>query len=142
MRAQLKAWIGLPRQLIRHTAGRHDGWTAIEISAKPLKTTIFGVNAMNKAPGLAPETKKRLTLFAGRLRAARKARGWTQERLATVAGLGVSTVRAVEHGEPTPAMGSYLAILWALDLDSAVDLLVPPDLSNGGSGSPSIDTNF
>ncbi|WP_042797836.1 helix-turn-helix domain-containing protein [Achromobacter insolitus] len=97
---------------------------------------------MNISPGLPAETKKRLELFAGRLRAARKARGWTQERLATVASIGISTVRAIEHGEPTTAIGSYLAVLWALDLDGGIDQLIPADLAAANIGSTPIDTNF
>lgn len=97
---------------------------------------------MNVSPGLPDETKKRLELFARRLRAARKARGWTQERLATVASLGISTVRAIEHGEASTSIGSYLAVLWALDLDSGIDQLVPTDLAAASMGSTPIDTNF
>jgi len=96
---------------------------------------------MNVSPGLPAETKKRLELFAGRLRAARKARGWTQERLATAASVGISTIRAIEHGEASTSIGSYLAVLWALDLDSGIDQLVPADVA-ASVGSPPIDTAF
>lgn len=98
---------------------------------------------MNKTIDLPPTVNHRLALFARRLRDARKQRRWTQERLAQVAGIGVSTVRAIEHGEPATAIGNYLAMLWALDLDAQLDNL----LTSGNVGAlagtpPQMDNNF
>lgn len=96
---------------------------------------------MSQSPYLPPDVNHRLELFARRLRDARKLRHWTQERLATVAGIGISTVRAIEHGEPATAIGNYLAVLWALDLDSQLDNLL--SVTNATSAPlPQLDNNF
>jgi transcriptional regulator with XRE-family HTH domain len=82
-------------------------------------------------------------LFAQRLRDARKQRRWTQERLAKVAGIGVSTVRAIERGEAATAIGNYLALMWALDLDAQLDNLVGSSgASSAGTSMADLDTNF
>jgi transcriptional regulator with XRE-family HTH domain len=96
---------------------------------------------MNLAASLPPSSQHRLQLLAARLRTARKQRGWTQERLARAASIGLSTVRAIEKGEAATAIGNYLAVLWALDLDSSIDGLAslqrPTSLAE-----PVLDNNF
>lgn len=98
---------------------------------------------MSQSPNLPPAVNYRLALFAQRLRDARKQRRWTQERLAKVAGIGVSTVRAIEHGESATAIGNYLAMLWALDLDAQFDhLLASDNVSTVATAPPKLDNNF
>src|SRR5438045_9378935 len=61
--------------------------------------------------------------FAGRLKALREEAGFTQEELATIAGLSVHAVSALERGERArPPVGTVRALSAALDLNSA-----PPD---------------
>lgn len=98
---------------------------------------------MSQSPNLPATVNHRLALFARRLRDARKQRHWTQERLAKVAGIGVSTVRAIEHGESATAIGNYLAMLWALDLDAQLDnLLASDNVSTAVTALPKLDNNF
>ncbi|MFM2056002.1 MAG: hypothetical protein RLY71_387 [Pseudomonadota bacterium] len=51
-----------------------------------------------------------------RVAVARKARGLTQPDLAAKAGIGMSTMVAIEKGAPTVQFGFWLNVLWALDL--------------------------
>lgn len=96
---------------------------------------------MNLAPSLPPSSQHRLRLLAARLRTARKQRGWTQERLAKTASIGLSTVRAIEKGESATSIGNYLAVMWALDLDSGIDDLASPQRSIP-TVEPVLDNNF
>ena len=68
---------------------------------------------------------------------------WTQKRLAQVAGISLSTIRAIEQGKPTTAIGNYLAILWALDLDAQLDNLLGPRSTGAITiAMPKLDNNF
>lgn len=91
--------------------------------------------------GLPDPVPKCLTLFGQRLRAFREQRRWSQERLATAAGIHLSDVQAAENGDPKVAIGCYAAILWALDLDSDIDRWAT-GAPAGTSTSFEIDTNF
>lgn len=51
-----------------------------------------------------------------RISVARRARGLTQADLAAKAGVGLSTIVAIEKGRPTVQFGFWLSALWALDL--------------------------
>ncbi|MNT87389.1 hypothetical protein D3C72_2277990 [compost metagenome] len=91
--------------------------------------------------GLPDPVPKCLALFGQRLSAFREQRGWSQERLASVAGIHLPDVQAVENGDPKVAIGCYAAILWALDLDRDIDLWAT-GAPAGTSTSQGIDTNF
>jgi DNA-binding XRE family transcriptional regulator len=115
----------------------------VNFDAITTKYRYFGALAMSPSPRLPPSVSHRLELLARRLRDARKQRRWTQERLAKVAGIGVSTVRAIEYGEAATAIGNYLAMLWALDLDAQLDnLLLPGNTTSTGATSPRLDRNI
>ena len=62
------------------------------------------------------EAEDVLLALSARVRVARRARLLTQADLAAKAGLGLSTVVAIEKGAPTVQMGHWLTVLWALDL--------------------------
>ncbi len=51
-----------------------------------------------------------------RVSVARRALGLTQPDLAAKAGIGMSTMVAIEKGSPTVQFGFWLSVLWALDL--------------------------
>lgn len=57
-----------------------------------------------------------LLALGQRASAARRNRGLTQQDLAIRAGIGLSTVIAIEQGSPTVQFGSWLSVFWALDL--------------------------
>jgi transcriptional regulator with XRE-family HTH domain len=55
--------------------------------------------------------------FGGRLRELREAAGWTQQRLAEVAGMKLGGVRNLEQGRRSPAWETVLALAQALGVD-------------------------
>jgi len=66
-----------------------------------------------------------------RIRTARKARGWSQARLAEAAGISENTVLSIELGKRTPQGTKLRAVLDALGLaapaDGVLDLEDVPD---------------
>lgn len=62
------------------------------------------------------EVEDILASLGQRVSAARRARGLTQPDLAAKAGIGMSTMVAIEKGAPTVQFGFWLSVLWALDL--------------------------
>ncbi len=59
-----------------------------------------------------------------RLAKVRKARDYTQDQLATEAGVGVATLRRIEEGRDAQ-LGSWIKLLKALDMISSIDALLP-----------------
>jgi len=62
-----------------------------------------------------------------RLAQVRKQRRLAQEELAQQAGLGVATLRRIEDGRDS-RLGSWVRLMQALELSSALDYLLPEDL--------------
>lgn len=80
---------------------------------------------------LAPETAPaKVTIALERLgrniRRARKRRQMRQQDLATHAGITVPTLRRVEAGALGTGAGAYVAVLWALGLESQITELADP----------------
>ena len=81
-----------------------------------------------------------------RLAVVRKQQGLNQDQLATIAGLGVATVRRIEDGRDAQ-LGSWLKLLRALHMAHSIDALLPESLNSPmaevkarrkkASGSPS-----
>ena len=71
-------------------------------------------------------TPAALAELGRRLQAIRKQRGRAQEALAAEAGIGVATLRRIEDGRDA-RLGSWLRVLRALEMDSAIDQLLPED---------------
>jgi transcriptional regulator with XRE-family HTH domain len=67
-----------------------------------------------------------LQALGQRLAAARRARGQTQADLATDAGLGLSTIVALEAGKPGVAIGNLVRALDALGMLEQLDQLLHP----------------
>lgn len=83
-----------------------------------------------------PLLDRHLLLQLGeRLRSLRKARGMTAEQLAQAAGISRKTLRTVETGDATPAIGTYLRVMAALGLSGELALLASGALSPGPPGS-------
>ena len=78
---------------------------------------------MMKISKLMPETDI-LKEFAKRLARIRKAQGYSQTELAKEAGIGVATLRRIEAGRDSQ-LETWLKILKALDMTSAIDALLP-----------------
>jgi transcriptional regulator with XRE-family HTH domain len=67
-----------------------------------------------------------------RLALARKRRRLTLRDLAAKAGISYDTVRAAEAGNLQTGLGAYLALLWALGLESELDEVANPDRDETG----------
>ncbi|MEI8326839.1 MAG: helix-turn-helix domain-containing protein [Betaproteobacteria bacterium] len=88
---------------------------------------------MKYANAIIPlEIRDQLRELGLRLRAARTRRKLRQADLAQQAGLSRTAIVAVERGEPTTGLGTYLRVLWALGLNREIDLLADPGLDRDG----------
>lgn len=67
-----------------------------------------------------------------RLSTARKRRRLTLRELAAKAGISYDTARAVEAGNLQTGLGAYLAILWAMGLESEILAFADPDRDDEG----------
>lgn len=72
------------------------------------------------------------TRLGARILAARKARRWRQQDVASRTGYSLVTVRAVEKGDPRTGLGIYLHILWVMGLTREVELIADPGLDRDG----------
>lgn len=78
-----------------------------------------------KITEFTPESQS-LAELGGRLARVRKQQGYTQERLAEAAGIGVATLRRIEDGQDSQ-LSSWLKLLKVLQMTAAVDALMPED---------------
>ncbi len=76
-----------------------------------------------------------LLQLGDRLRDLRKARGMTAEQLALAAGITRKTLRSVESGDPSPAIGTYLRVMAVLGVNGELALLAGGTLSPAPQGS-------
>lgn len=95
---------------------------------------------MPSASSLASVVDQQLLLqFGGRLKTARLLRGLSTIDMAKQAGLSRMTLRAIEAGEPTPTIGSYLRVMRVLGVSEDLALLAseakPIDRRGGVSGN-------
>jgi transcriptional regulator with XRE-family HTH domain len=80
------------------------------------------------APLIAPADLKRLALMGERIRSVRKRRRVTAVAAAEAAGISRVTLHRIERGEPTVAVGAWVAAAAALGLDfELVDVHAPRD---------------
>lgn len=70
------------------------------------------------APG-SKATQEFVTRLGGRIRALRKGRGWSVQRLAEVSGLSRRMLTAVELGQANPSLATVDRVARALDTDFA-----------------------
>jgi transcriptional regulator with XRE-family HTH domain len=61
-----------------------------------------------------------------RLATVRQQQGLTQQDLAAAAGIGIATLRRIEDGKDSK-LGSWLRLLLALQMESAIDQLLPAE---------------
>ena len=78
-----------------------------------------------KVTQLTPENQS-LSELGERLARIRKQQGYSQEKLAAAAGIGVATLRRIEDGQDSQ-LSSWLKLLKALQMSAAVDALLPED---------------
>lgn len=67
-----------------------------------------------------------------RLTIARKRRRLTVRELASKAGISYDTARAVEAGNLQTGLGAYLAMLWAMGLESEIQAFADPERDEEG----------
>jgi len=78
------------------------------------------------------EESEQLQTFLTRLRAQRRARGWTQAELAAQAGMSRATYENLERGQANLSMDKLLRLLCVLGHGSRFpDLLPEPDIAGG-----------
>lgn len=68
-----------------------------------------------------------LVAFGNKIAMARRARNYTQADLATRAGIGLNTLIAIEKGSPSVQLGSYVMVLWCMDLFREFEQLARPE---------------
>jgi transcriptional regulator with XRE-family HTH domain len=71
--------------------------------------------------------KEGALLIGARLAMARKRRRLTLRALAAKAGIAYDTARAAEAGNLQTGLGAYLAILWAMGLESEIGAFIDPE---------------
>lgn len=81
---------------------------------------------MSKKIPAPPYILRLLLELGGRCRVSRKARGLTQEDLAKLADVGLSTIHAIEGGHDGVSMGNFMKVLYALGLLSQFDEILNP----------------
>jgi DNA-binding XRE family transcriptional regulator len=67
-----------------------------------------------------------------RVALARKRRRLTLRELASKAGISYDTARAVEAGNLQTGLGAYLAVLWAMGLESEIHAFADPERDDEG----------
>jgi transcriptional regulator with XRE-family HTH domain len=70
--------------------------------------------------------------FGERLALARKRRRLTLRELASKAGISYDTARAAEAGNLQTGLGAYLAMLWAMGLESEIQAFIDPQRDDEG----------
>ena len=86
-------------------------------------------NSLSFLPKEVTEIAARLGV---RILAARKARRWRQQDLASRSGYSLVTIRAVERGDPRTGLGIYLHVLWVMGLAREIELVADPGLDRDG----------
>lgn len=76
---------------------------------------------------LPHEVQSVLAGLGQKIALARKARRWTQSDLAAKAGIGLTTMVAIEKGEAKVQFAHWLNVLWALDLLDVLEMAARPE---------------
>lgn len=79
--------------------------------------------------------QKARTWLAGRVRALRRMRGWSQEVLAELCGLHRTYIGSVERAERNISLDNIERIAWALEI-SVSDLVEMPKRDNASANLP------
>ena len=73
-----------------------------------------------------PDVAAAVQRLSGRIRAARRSRGWTQQEFADRLGVSRTTVVQVEQGKLGSAIATYACALFALGMLDGFELLADP----------------
>ena len=77
---------------------------------------------------LLPASDALLRSFGDRLRLARLRRALTAKQVASRAGMALMTLRSVERGSPGVTIGSYVAVMQVLGLETDLERLAASDV--------------
>ncbi|MHB1612797.1 MAG: helix-turn-helix domain-containing protein [Actinomycetes bacterium] len=69
------------------------------------------------AHAVSPAVSDALAVVGQEIRAARRERGWTLQDLADRGGVNEKTVRAIEAGSPTAAIGTVFELAWLVGMN-------------------------
>ena len=72
---------------------------------------------MAKVSALSPQTRAGVELLGLEIARARRARRWSQAELAERAGVSVLTIRSIERGSPSVAIGTVFEVAALLGLN-------------------------
>jgi transcriptional regulator with XRE-family HTH domain len=82
---------------------------------KAVKESIFSIFGDREA----------LEIMGGRLRAYRLMRNWTQEHIASLAGVSIPTYGRIERGDPSVAVGHVVKVAALLGFSQAFEDVIP-----------------
>lgn len=87
----------------------------------------------NLSPDSIPHPVARtLARLGGNIALARARRGLRQVDVAQKTGLALGTVRRIEAGSPTTAIGAYFTVLWAFGLEREFVEIAAPERDEEG----------
>ena len=98
----------------------------INLSNTNYLTNICAIMVKTTLPAF-PSVLRQLTALGERLQLARKRRRITAELFSERMGVSRETLRRLENGDPTIAMGTYMRALRVLGLDGDIDGLARDD---------------
>ena len=75
---------------------------------------------------LSEDTDDHLRSLGGRLRDSRLERNESQQLFSTRLGVSVPTLRKMENGDPSVAIGTWARALWLLDRLEELDTILAP----------------
>lgn len=77
---------------------------------------------------LLPSLQRTLSTLGEQIRLARLRRRFSAMMIAQRAGISRNTLRAIEHGEPSVALGAYASVLLSLGLEKDLLLVAKDDV--------------
>lgn len=93
---------------------------------------ILKYSQMPTTPRLPSGVLRELRRIGDGIKTARLRRGMSQEELATRTNVTFHTIRAIEMGRPSTAIGHYLNALWVLGLIHTISSVADPALDKEG----------
>lgn len=81
-----------------------------------------------KTHALLPTLQRTLTTLGEQIRLARLRRRFSAVLIAQRAGISRNTLRSIERGEPSVALGAYASVLFSLGLEKDLLLVAQDDL--------------
>lgn len=88
---------------------------------------------MHSMKSITPlEIEAQIARLGARIKEARVRRKWRQVDLAKHAQISRTAVEAIERGELTTGIGTYVKALWAMGINAEIDILADPGLDRDG----------